>query len=125
MASNTNNPFCVGTKSGLTLRSWMASLNDIPDITFELANVSHKKTKNNRPLNTAEIREALPGLKVQIEYLVPDKIIALGKTAAKALKQCQMEFYELPHPSPLNRLLNDPEYVAGKIKGLKEFIESP
>lgn len=100
----------------------MASLGDIPGITFELANVSSRKTGSNKPLSAAEIRESLPDLKKQIDEIAPDKVVALGKTASKALKQCQMEFYEMNHPSGLNRLNNDPQYVAQKLKDLREYL---
>lgn len=124
-SSSTNSPFCVSTKSGIILQEWMESVSDIPGIEFELANVSCKKTENNRPLRVSEIREALPDLMARIGEIGPDKVVALGKTASKALKQCQMEFFEMNHPSGLNRLNNDPQYVAQKLKELREFIESP
>jgi uracil-DNA glycosylase len=84
-------------------------------------NVSNNKTEENRPLKVSEIKESLDPLMAEIVIAEADKIVALGKTAAKALTLLGVDFYEMPHPSGRNRLLNDPKYVEEKIKGLLEF----
>ena len=38
------------------------------------------------------------------------KIIALGQFASSALTRVSILHFQLPHPSPLNRKLNDPTY---------------
>lgn len=89
-------------------------------------NVSSIVTPRNRPLKMSEIKAALPRLnKLVNEDVVPDKVIALGKTASKALTLLRIPHYAMPHPSGMNRLLNDPTYVAEKINGLKEFLLKP
>jgi uracil-DNA glycosylase len=84
-------------------------------------NVMNKKTDGNRPLKVSEIKENLESLRVDIVVAQADRVVALGKTAAKALTLLGVNFYEMPHPSGQNRLLNDPKYVEEKIKGLIEY----
>jgi hypothetical protein len=86
-------------------------------------NVCTYKTENNRPLKISEIKVALPKLAVEIANA--DKVVALGKTAAKALTLLGVTFYEMPHPSPRNRLLNNSKYVEQKVKGLVSFCNQP
>jgi uracil-DNA glycosylase len=50
------------------------------------------------------------------------KVVAVGKVAAWALRSAGIENYlELPHPSGLNRQLNDKEFVAKKVEELRDF----
>ena len=51
-----------------------------------------------------------------------NKIITLGKEVKQYTNKMGYNFYELPHPSPLNRNLNDKKYEEGVIKGLQSFI---
>jgi uracil-DNA glycosylase len=90
-----------------------------------MINVSSEPTKNNKPLTAALIKNNLPRLKSKINYLKPDKIVALGKVSAKALTLLGIHFYEMPHPSGLNRQLNDISFIEEKINGLKTYILSP
>jgi len=50
------------------------------------------------------------------------KVITLGKEVTQYTKKMGYDFYELPHPSPLNRNLNDKQYEKDVIKGLQSFI---
>jgi len=75
-------------------------------------------------MSSSEIHSNLATLSSQLAALAPNKIVALGKTAAKALTLLHLEFYEMPHPSGCNRKLNNKEYVAEKIKGLIEFCSN-
>jgi uracil-DNA glycosylase len=81
----------------------------------------NQKTAENRPLTQEEIETSLERLASDINGLYPTKIVALGKTAAKALTLLGVAFYEMPHPSGRNRKLNDKEFVSQKIKELTEF----
>jgi uracil-DNA glycosylase len=63
--------------------------------------------------------------KSKIDVILPDKIVALGKTAEKALTLLGYDFYAMPHPSGLNRKLNDKDYIEEKIKGLRDYINKP
>lgn len=125
--STVNSAFDSSTKSGVTLKSWLEGI----EIAYTYyANVSNSSTPGNRPLTKTEIRKNLPHLKETIDWhnemnFAPIKVVAVGTTAAKALKMLNVEFYELPHPSGLNRQLNDPKFVAEKIKGLVNFLQTP
>ena len=50
-------------------------------------------------------------------------IIALGTQASLALTKLEIPFYKLPHPSGLNRLLNDKQFVDNKLKDCKHYIK--
>ena len=53
------------------------------------------------------------------------KIVAVGKVAAWSLRKIGItDFLELPHPSGLNRQLNDKEYVEKKIGELRDYVYS-
>lgn len=123
--SQTDLAFYNDTKSGSTLNEWIKDI----DATFYYANVSHIKTENNRQLTKKEVRDSLPSLMDTLRGLRPDKIVALGKVAADALTllrskiEGNLEWLEMPHPSGLNRKLNDPNYRDQKIKELAAYCE--
>lgn len=48
------------------------------------------------------------------------KVVALGNNASKALKS--LEHFKLPHPSGLNRKLNDKKYEKQQLKLCKAFL---
>lgn len=50
------------------------------------------------------------------------KVIALGAFASDALYRLGAEHYKLPHPSPLNRQINDAAYVQKCLKECKRYI---
>jgi hypothetical protein len=52
------------------------------------------------------------------------KVIALGPFVSKTLNSIGVDHYTMPHPSPLNRQLNDKEYEAMKLEECKKFMES-
>ena len=86
--------------------------------------MSDDPTEGNRPLKMREVRLKLNELSLKIQDIKPDKIIALGKTAARALTLLHLDFYEMPHPSPINRVLNNKEKVQEYIDGLKTYIQN-
>lgn len=53
-----------------------------------------------------------------------DKVIALGNFASQALKRAGVQHYVMPHPSPLNRKLNDREYEMNCLKECKEWLRT-
>ena len=117
-------PFHESTMSKRVIDSWLAKT-ELSELTVTYCNVISTTTDLNRPLSMKEIRNALVSLKHELDKLSDHKIIALGNTAAKALTLLHIDFYAMPHPSGRNRLLNDEEYVTEKLRGLKEFLESP
>lgn len=117
--SPDNSAFNPDTRSSKILKSWIENLHI--DIIYE--NVCDFKTPNNRPLSVKEIKQSLPFLIEKIQKNNPDKIVTLGNTAEKALKiiDCY-DFFAAPHPSGMNRKLNDQEYVKKMKINLNKFI---
>jgi hypothetical protein len=50
-------------------------------------------------------------------------IVALGNDAAKRLERAGLPYFKLPHPSPRNRLLNDPKYIDSQISKCYDYIQ--
>lgn len=125
--SGKNVPFWHDTKSRVTLDKWLLNI-QIPIEYIDFLNVCMLPTPNNRPLKTTEIHGCLHRLEIDItKHIRPDYIIALGKTAEKALNMMKIQetgynFFTMPHPSGLNRQLNDPKFIEEKIKGLIEYM---
>lgn len=53
-----------------------------------------------------------------------DKVIALGGFVSKTLDTAEIPHFTLPHPSPLNRKLNDKSYETKILKECKEWLKS-
>jgi len=51
-----------------------------------------------------------------------DKIIALGGFVSTALDKANISHFKMPHPSPLNRLLNDKAFEKTIVKHCKDYI---
>jgi len=49
-------------------------------------------------------------------------IVALGSQVHDTLKRLGIDSFKLPHPSPLNRQINDPVYIHSKLDELKEIL---
>lgn len=49
-------------------------------------------------------------------------VVALGNLASTALKRINVDHFKMPHPSPLNRLLNDRSYERNKLQELRSYI---
>lgn len=128
VASSIPVPFWRNVKSTKVLHSWLNQLGNVDD-NLHFFNVSDQPTENNRPLKLSEIRANLNTLNDKLNVFrfhgIEIKVVALGKTAEKALTLLRVPHYAMPHPSGLNRLLNDPLYVQEKINGLKNYIISP
>ena len=125
LRSTTSKAFDQSTKSGTLLRDWIGPAWDSTFCEFALTNVYGQPTPDNRPPNKAEIEEGKEALKEFIQYFNPHRIVSIGKVPAKVLTQMGLEFYEMPHPSGLNRKLNDKEWAEEKIKGLRHYISIP
>lgn len=61
------------------------------------------------------------------EYKIPElkncKVIALGNEVSNFLWCKEIKHFMLPHPSPLNRKLNDMEYVKSQLNECRLFLE--
>lgn len=51
-----------------------------------------------------------------------DKVVCLGGFPSRALRTLGINHHVLPHPSGLNRNLNDPEYERQQVNLCKEYI---
>jgi uracil-DNA glycosylase len=118
--SQSDFAFFMDTKSGKTLKEWTDT---IPGVAWMYGNVSDIKTEKNRPLKRSEILEALPVLRARIMKAHPYKVVALGKTAEEALTLLGCPHLAMPHPSGLNRQLNDPVFKAQKLKELADYCQ--
>ena len=58
-------------------------------------------------------------LKVTDKY---DKVIALGNVASNSLKKLNIDHFKMPHPSGLNRQLNDKKFEKNKIKECYNYL---
>ena len=52
-----------------------------------------------------------------------DKIIALGGFVSESLNKIDVAHFKMPHPSPLNRLLNDKVYEKKVLKQCKDYLK--
>ena len=100
----------VGTKSYKTLLEWIYKMDlDISEICMY-----------NR--NDDEL-EFWFNLRNRRERAV--SFIALGKEASKYLASDRVDnFFELPHPSGLNRKLNDKKWLEEQLNKCKDFINA-
>ena len=115
--SPNNAPFDSSVKSAKTLKTWIEGI----DADFLFMNVSDAKTQANKPLSAAQIKDSIPSLKEKLDRYPTARVVALGKTAEKALSILNIRFLALPHPSGMNRMLNDPETVRLTKENLKSF----
>jgi len=51
-------------------------------------------------------------------------ILALGGDPSRVLKRIRVPHFRLPHPSPRNRLLNDPAFEARVLDECKEWLRT-
>jgi hypothetical protein len=51
-----------------------------------------------------------------------DKVVAWGPTVSKYLTDINISHFTLPHPSPLNRQVNDHKFIRQKLDECKEFL---
>lgn len=113
-------PF-AGTRSGKTLQEWMQAIG-VDAAT--MVNVSAAKTEKNRKLRVSEyeLERLRSELHWGIDYYSHATVIALGETAADALRRLDVSFFKLPHPSGRNRKLNDKEYVSRVLEECRQFV---
>lgn len=50
------------------------------------------------------------------------KYIALGKKAAKYCREINIDYFEMPHPSGMNRKLNDKKFEKQVLSEAYEYI---
>lgn len=52
-----------------------------------------------------------------------DKVLALGKMASHSLQTMDIPHFGLPHPSGLNRKLNDEKYIHDRLQACKNYLQ--
>jgi hypothetical protein len=50
------------------------------------------------------------------------KVIALGGMVSKVLSDLNIDHYTLPHPSPLNRQINDKAFIKKKLEECRNYL---
>ena len=75
--------------------------------------------------NTGEYHQKMVDITMLIEYSSGyNHVIALGGFVSKALQRANINHYTMPHPSPLNRHLNDKDYEMQCLIECKQYLES-
>ena len=67
-----------------------------------------------------------PGGRRDLEFLRGccshgQRVVALGAVASRALTEIGINHFRMPHPSGLNRQLNDPEHVSDCLRRLSVY----
>lgn len=106
----------VGTTSYKKLLEWIYELDiDINDTI--LCNKSQFKSYGYIDDHKIETKNLFTDVQKE------DKIIALGKNAAKHLDTLKVKYFELPHPSGLNRKLNNKSELKRLLNNCKEWLD--
>lgn len=68
------------------------------------------------------------GSPCQIDYIQSifkdyDRVLALGQMVSDSLSRVDIHHFNLPHPSGLNRLLNDKKYVHETLMACKNYLQ--
>ena len=108
----------IGSKSEKTFNGWAEYL--VPSGDYKVVNVSNQVTEGNRPLKKTEFD--LLGLCNHAIHPSVTKIVAMGNIAASALDQIGIKYYKIPHPSPLNRFLNNTTQVESVLEDCKKYL---
>lgn len=124
-SSVTGAPF-LGTESGKRLSMWLskAGVNF-----YMLNNVSNDKTENNRSLKRSEMTKIAKSKEFRERVEAYEKILAIGRQAEFTLELAKLhhklphiQIMYVPHPSGLNRALNDPNSEKQVVEMIKTFV---
>lgn len=107
-----------GSKSFKVIEEWVQEMS-LSDCGYMLVNAFPKV---NQKYKKADVEVAISRVKNYMEMIKPQKVIALGKMAAKVLKKANIEHFELPHPSGLNRKLNNVEWLQEELHKARNYV---
>jgi len=107
-------PF-YGTRSHLTLLSWIAYLDPGK---YKFINASNEFDDKGRVKLTGD-----DYVRLYITLGKHKKVVALGQVASEALTKLKIKHFRLPHPSPRNRQLNNPIFIEKELAKCKKFLE--
>lgn len=105
-----------GTKSGDTIIKWVTSI--AYDCNFLVSNASNTIGK---PIVT---EDDMSRLREEYSFYRPEKIITFGRVAERTISELGWEYFKMPHPSGLNRKLNNRHYVDKMIQDMVTYIRS-
>lgn len=105
-----------GTQSGKVLKNWFDAL-FLPSGYVG----GYVVCKSHMVVNSHRIGDLLHIIELQENKNV---FISLGNTASKRLTKLGVPHFKLPHPSRLNRQLNDSRFINKKLQECKDWIQS-
>lgn len=91
-------------------QEWLDYL-DIDKVSF--TNLSPDPHWDKKHMDTAFLKDSIR------EHT---KVIAWGPSVSKYLTKMGVEHFVLPHPSPLNRQINDKDFINRKLDECKEYL---
>lgn len=107
-----------GTKSKDVLIGWLREIVADPNTQILVCNASKVKGKVGTKDYDKDNLRMLYGYSLNKQV----RFISLGNYAEKYLNYGKIKNFKLPHPSGRNRKLNDPEFIASKLKECKEYL---
>jgi uracil-DNA glycosylase len=108
-------PF-YGTRSYLTLLSWIATLG-VKNYGF--INASNEFAEDGKVKITQN-----DYIRLQTILGTKSKVVALGRIASDALNRLNIKHFPMPHPSPRNRQHNDHTFISERLTKCKEYLSN-
>lgn len=111
-----------GAKCAKRLKSWLSRIlmTKINDNGYSWTIGSHFFT----PIDACHIYNQVDFTELELLIIYNGwRIIALGNEASKKLKKAGLPHFKMPHPSGLNRQVNDKKFIAKKIKECKTWLK--
>lgn len=109
-----------GTKSGVRLNNWIRFLG----LTEEQTLLTNASSTPGKVCKKGSKDYIVLGETLVDAFLCDYYIVSLGVDVDKILCQMGIEHFSLPHPSGLNRKLNDIEYVQQKLYSCRYWLEN-
>lgn len=90
---------------------WLDEMEMIYTVSF--TNISYDPNWDGKLVDTAFLKASIG------EH---DKIVAWGPKVSTYLSKMGIDHFTLPHPSPLNRQINNSAYISQRLQQCKEYI---
>jgi hypothetical protein len=108
------NPSAKASKNGNTFPRLVDWVNKLGLDTYTFMNAyPHPGKCSVSQVNLDNLRKALYKF---------NKVVALGNFAAEALTKAGIHHFKLPHPSPLNRQINDDRFINKCLDECREYL---
>lgn len=110
-----------GTRSGVTLKGWIKEIGVSNYTTVNAISMVSNTASSVRAEDKKRGADVLARIVKNNDYT---HIITLGKVAHEVIKLAglQNNTLNLPHPSGLNRALNNKKEISRKLKACKEWL---